>query len=109
MGTITINPANAAAAAMYEDSRVDDTTDLYEEEADPSPYSIRWFYRKIRLWFFRKIGKAGPLDPYLIISDGDLFYSFPKNVKALDEAIEEAKTGKRVTLTMEEIDKILGL
>jgi hypothetical protein len=31
-----------------------------------------------------------------------LFYSFPKNVKALDEAIEEAKTGKSKTMTIEE-------
>jgi hypothetical protein len=109
MGTMTINPANATAAAMYEDSRVDDTTDLYEEEADPSPYSIRWFYRKIRLWFFRKIGKAGPLDPYKIISDGDLFYSFPENVRYVDEAIEEAKTGERIRITAKEFRESVGL
>jgi hypothetical protein len=108
METITANPVNITTAAMYGKAFVDNAP-MYEEEIDPKPYSIRWLYRKTRLWFFRKIGKAGPLDPYLIISDGDLFYSYPANVRALDEAIADIKKGECVEVTMEEIDKLLGL
>jgi hypothetical protein len=109
MGTMTINPVNATASTLYEEALVDDTTALYEEEADPSPYSIKWFYRKVRLWFFRKIGKAGPLDPYLISPSGDLFYSHPEAVRDLEEIIEEAKTGEWVTITAKEFRASAGL
>jgi hypothetical protein len=102
METMIIHPANAATSAMYEESSVDDTNALYEEEAEPSPYSIRWFYRKIRLWFFRKIGKAGPLDPYLVSPSGDLYFSYPGNIRDLEEAEEESRLGKSTEMTIEE-------
>jgi hypothetical protein len=46
----------------------------------------------------------GPLDPYLISPSGDPYWSHPGNVKALEKSIREAKEGKFIVKTMEELE-----
>jgi hypothetical protein len=78
-------------------------------EGHSSTYSIKGLYRKVRVWFFRKIGIAGSLDPYQYHSKGDLYFSHPENIQAIKDGVEQIKRGECATLTIEEIEKRLGI
>jgi DNA-damage-inducible protein J len=48
----------------------------------------------------------GQLDPYLISPSGDPYWSHPKNVKDLEESIEQFKHGRCVEKTMEDLEEM---
>ncbi|KAA6349824.1 hypothetical protein EZS27_002720 [termite gut metagenome] len=94
MKTMTVNRTNTAAT-------------MHEEHS--SAYSIKGLYRKVRVWFFRKIGIAGSLDPYQYHPKGDLYFSHPENIQAIKDGVEQIKRGECKTYTAKEIRESLGL
>ncbi|KAA6307417.1 hypothetical protein EZS27_040913, partial [termite gut metagenome] len=42
-------------------------------------------------------------------SKGDLYFSHPENIQAIKDGVEQIKRGECATLTIEEIEKRLGI